>query len=48
MKQETLNKLSKEDRETVIRIEARIAELEIQRAEIDSIIKELENLEGLL
>lgn len=48
MKQKTLNKLSKKDRETVIKIEARIAELESHKTKIDSIIKELENLEEFI
>jgi hypothetical protein len=40
-----LNKMSKEGREQVIKLEARLAEIQIEKAELDMIEKQLDLLE---
>ena len=48
MKQSTLNKLSKESREAILKLEARIKEIELEKVKIDKMLKELDKNEAFI
>jgi hypothetical protein len=48
MKKQILNKLSKEGREAIIKLEARLAEIQLEKEAINNMLKQLEKHEAFL